>query len=546
LLKLSWTSVSAERVFFGLCALMIVSALLLGGGTRTGFLSDALLQLLAVPLVLLCLWRLADFKPDKRPWGIMAFCLAIVSVPLLQLVPLPPSIWTVLPNRESVAEVFALLGRELPWRPISVSPHATWLSVLSLLVPLAIFLGTFLLDYCQRRLLSLIVIAVGVLSVFIGLTQVAAGPNSWLRFFAFTNTSEAVGFFANRNHFAALLYAVTMFAAVWAVDAALSAGPEQERGRYAPASIVPLIAGFTVLVMLVAAQAMARSRAGLGLTIFALLGAYAITIADRRSTSGMTPTKLLIGATALAVIFAAQFALYRIMERFAIDPLKDARLPFARTTMEAAQAYMPFGSGMGTFVPVYAMFEKPQDVLANTYANRAHNDILELWLEAGVFGLALMGVFAIWFIERSWEIWRRAPQGLREIDLSLARAATIVVALLIAHSFVDYPLRTGAMMAMMAFACALMLKPPLGAKSTVGEEAQSGREVRRSKRPGRKISAVPPATPRPSPRPLSTVPETPTAPSRPTRKQWGKDIEWPEQWSKPKKPGDPDGDDKKT
>ncbi len=516
---------------------MIVSALLLGGGTRIGFLSDALLQLLAVPLVLLCLWRLADLKPDKRPWAIIAFCLAIVFVPLLQLVPLPPAIWTALPNRESVAEIFALLGRELPWRPISVSPHATWLSALSLLVPLAIFLGTFLLDYRQRRLLSLVVIAVGVLSVFLGLTQVAAGPNSWLRFFAFTNTSDAVGFFANRNHFAALLYAVTMFAAAWVVDATLSAGPVIERARYAPATVVPLIAGFTVLVVLVAAQAIARSRAGLGLTIFALLGAYAITVADRRSTSGVTPTKLLVGATVLAVIFAAQFALYRIMERFALDPIKDARLPFARTTIEAAQAYMPFGSGIGTFVPVYAVFEKPEDVLANTYANRAHNDILELWLEAGVFGLALMGVFAVWFIERVWEIWRRAPQGLREIDLSLARAATIVVALLIAHSFVDYPLRTGAMMAIMAFACALMVKPALAAESAFGAEPQRGREVRGSKRPRREISAARPATPRPSPspRPPGTVPETPTPPSRPSRIPWGQNIEWPEEWGKPSK-----------
>ena len=85
------------------------------------------------------------------------------------------------------------------------------------------------------------------------------------------------------------------------------------------------IAGFTLLVAFVAAQTMARSRAGLGLTIFALLGAYALAVADKRSTSGVTPTKLIAGATALAVIFSAQFALYRIMERFGRDPLDDER-----------------------------------------------------------------------------------------------------------------------------------------------------------------------------------------------------------------------------
>ena len=545
-LGLGLAPMSAERIFFTLCALVIVSALLLGGGTRSGFLSDALLQLLAVPLLMASLWRLSDMPPNTRPWGTIAFCLAIASVPLFQLVPLPPAMWTALPNRGSIAEVFTLLGRELPWRPISVSPYATWLSALSLLVPLAIFLGTFLLDYRQRRALSLIVIAVGLVSVFIGLIQVASGPNSWLRFFAFTNNSEAVGFFANRNHFAALLYAVMMFAAAWAMHAALSNGARPQGSRFATQSIVPLIAGFTVLVMLVAAQTMARSRAGLGLTIFALLGAYAIAATDKRSTSGITPTKLLVGATALAVIFAAQFALYRIMERFAVDPLEDARLPFARTTIEAAQAYMPFGSGMGTFVPVYALLEKPEHLMVNTYANRAHNDVLELWLETGVVGLALVAVFAIWFILSCLKIWGRTPFGLREIDQSLARAATIVVGLLIAHSLVDYPLRTAAMMAIMAFACALMIKPPLGAESLAKPQPQSPRQDAPEPAPAREAFAVHDLPSQWSPRSpglQDTVAETDrkaaAAKPQPKGERWGQDIEWPEEWAKQKKPANP-------
>ncbi len=545
-LALVLAPVSAGRIFFSLCALVTVSAVLLGGGTHSGFLSDALLQLLAVPLLIASLWRLSDMPPNTRPWGTIAFCLAITSVPLLQLVPLPPAIWTTLPNRDSVTEVFTLVGRELPWRPMSVSPHATWLSALSLLVPLAIFLSTLLLGHRQRRLLSLIVVSVGLVSVFIGLIQVASGPNSWLRFFTVTNTTEAVGFFANRNHFAALLYAVTMFAAAWAVDATLSGSSGPERERFATVSVVPLIAGFAVLVMLVAAQTMARSRAGLGLTIFALLGAYGLAVADKRSTSGITPTKLLIGATALAVIFAAQFALYRIMERFASDPLQDARIPFARATMEAAQTYLPFGSGMGTFVPVHAMFEKPENLLANTYGNRAHNDFLELWLETGVIGVALIAVFAIWFILRCLTIWRRAPFGVRDIDQTLARAATIVVALLIAHSLADYPLRTGAMMAIMAFACALMIKPPLGDEGEARTEWRARRESVKSVRAGREALGKhlnPPQWSRPAPRP-DTFPEGAATEPRPTpnAQRWGQDIEWPEEWGNAKKPSNPDAD----
>ena len=123
-----------------------------------------------------------------------------------------------MPNRQPLVATFELIERDLPWLPISILPRATWLSALSLLPPLAVFLGTLLLDYRERRLVSILVLAIGVVSVFVGLSQVAQGPQSAFRFFEFTNRSEAVGFFANRNHFAALLCVLTLLAAVWVVD----------------------------------------------------------------------------------------------------------------------------------------------------------------------------------------------------------------------------------------------------------------------------------------------------------------------------------------
>jgi len=306
----------------------------------------------------------------------------------------------------------------------------------------------------------------------------------------------------------------------------------------ATASVVPLIVGFTVLVMLVAAQAMARSRAGLGLTIFALLGAYAIAVADKRSTSGLKSSRLLIGATALGVIFAAQFALYRIMERFASDPLADARVPFARTTLEAAQAYMPFGSGMGTFVPVYAHFEKSNDIIANVFANRAHNDLLELWLETGVPGLALLAVFAIWWGRRALTLWGKAPFGKGDIDLALARASTLIVALLVAHSFVDYPLRTGAMMAIMAFACALMIEPPRAQERAEAQTASEAEVFTPVAAQGVVAPTLSAPWPPPSPAP-DTASAAPEAAARQKGQRWGEEIEWPAEWRQPQSPAKP-------
>ncbi len=539
----------APSLLLGLCAFAIVCSLVLGGGTRGGFLSDAILQLLTIPLLLIALWRLVDLRFDKMGqkgqvrWA-LAFCLAMVMVPLLQLVPLPPWLWTMLPNRTPEAAVVDLLVGELPWMPISVSPTATWLSALSLLPPLAIFLSVLLLGHRERRRLSLVILSVGLVSVFLGLLQVSQGPSSPLRFFEFTNPTEAVGFFANRNHLAALLYSLTLLAAAWAIDSAFSAGSWWDRNRHETASIVPIVTTFTILVILVSSQAIARSRAGLGLTILAVLGAFALAYSDRRAIagssgrqrSGVTPAKLLLGATTLAIMFAVQFTLYRVMERYvAIDPIEDSRILFARNTIEAARAYMPFGSGMGTFVPVYAVYEKPKDAMTNAYANHAHDDLLEVWLEGGVGGLLLMGVFVIWLVLRSVKIWRRAPLGAREIDHSLARAATLIVGLLVAHSCVDYPLRTGAMMAIMAFACALLVDSPVGVENTLRAEPENtGQRMIRMRAQQEALSAAPPARPRPQPalsRPAAGAIVQPLQPVE----LWGKDVDWPEEWRKPAK-----------
>ena len=448
---------------FFLCAAVIVAAIILGGGARSGYLSDIILQLLALPLLIAGLWRLSQLPSEQLPKGALIFCAALALLPLVQLIPLPPAIWTALPNRQPETEAFELLGRDLPWLPISISPTATWLSALSLLVPVSIFVGTSLLDYPERRWLSLVIIGVTLVSIFLGLGQVSQSLTGSMPLSGVSTASEAVGFFANRNHFAALLYSVTLFAAVWTLEAALAAGAKQRRSTDAT-TIVAVLASFTVLVMLVAGQMVARSRAGLALTIVALGGAFILAWVDRRRPKNITPAKILGASIALGLLFATQFALYRMMERFTADPLQDARIEFARTTTQAAKSFMPVGSGLGTFVPVYAMFEKPQNILANTYVNRAHNDFLELWLESGLLGLALMAVFVVWFVTRSIAVWGAAYDDTPPCNRSLARAATLVIGLLIAHSLVDYPLRTGAMMAILAFACALVGRAP-GAKS---------------------------------------------------------------------------------
>jgi O-antigen ligase len=508
---------------FVLCAIAMVSSLVLGGGTRSGFLSDAILQFFCIPPLLVSLSQSLRAPPGNRlansslKWG-LAFCAALVAIPLVQLVPLPPAVWTMLPNRQAVAEAFELVGADLPWMPISVSPEATWLSALSLIPPIAVFLGVQLLTYTERRLMSLVVLSIGLLSVFLGLLQVAQGSSSPLRFFAFTNTSEAVGFFANRNHFAALAYALILVAACWATDAIFKVRAFIKNNEYDTSTIAIAVVSVAIIIVFLSAEAMARSRAGLALTIFALIGAFALAWKEWRLVS-RGAARLVAGAIAVTALFIADFTLYRIMERFADDPLANGRITFARNTLKAAVEYLPFGSGMGSFVQVYGMYERPGDTMADTFVNHAHNDILEVSLEAGILGIALMAIFAVWVTKRSVDIWRSSTLGRGNIDLRLARGATLIVVLLSFHSLVDYPLRTAAIMAVMAFACGLLVAPVVE-----DDKAASLRHENSGKRPFEKrqphapvrVAAAPPARSKPAP-------ETARAP-------WAENITWPEGW----------------
>jgi O-antigen ligase len=240
--------------------------------------------------------------------------------------------------------------------------------------------------------------------------------------------------------------------------------------------------------MLTSVQVMVRSRAGMILGAIALVGGFTLTQwngrSARRATRGRT---LLLGAVVVGAVFSAQYGLHRALERFGSDPLADARVTFARNTIEAARAVTPFGAGMGAFVPVYSLFERPTDILPGLYANHAHNDFLELWLEAGASGLLLTGMFVTWLLLRWKRVWRRSFSEGLEIDRSLMRASTLIVALLLLHSFVDYPLRTGAMMAIFAFACALLVSPQSRSDSEVMESRMGKNEA-----PKRRVRSLAP------------------------------------------------------
>ena len=110
------------------------------------------------------------------------------------------------------------------------------------------------------------------------------------------------------------------------------------------------------------------------------------------------------------------------------------------------QYYLPLGTGMGTFDPVYRIHE-PDNLLAVRYFNHAHNDPVEWILEGGIPAAMLLLAAVAWWLLKSVRAWR-SPSP----DKSLARVGSGILLLVLVASVTDYPARTPMIMAVAVIA----------------------------------------------------------------------------------------------
>ena len=370
-----------------------------------------------------------------------------------------------------------------------MDPSATMSSFLSLGAPLCAFLLVIQLTLFERRILSFVIIGFGLLSVVVGFLQISQGESSPLRFYAITNPSQAVGFFANRNHFAALLYMSLPIIAAWML-ATVSKISSPERGELDGSAVVLIAFLISTFAIVLLAQGMASSRAGIGLAGVATLASFALMIPLRHQRSRLHSARYLVAAIGVGGILIANFALVRIFQRADLDQIDQYRVQFTQETLRAARNYFPIGSGMGTFVPVYFSIEQIANATGE-YVNRAHNDFAETWLEAGVAAPLIVAAFVGWWLVRLVQIWRKQLVRNHVLDGLLVRAASIGVILPVFHSAFDYPLRTTAIATLFATFAGLLIDP-VGRTDQVAEEQRS-----RTRRKRRQTSSS-----RPLPRPL--------------------------------------------
>jgi hypothetical protein len=449
--------------------LMLFASVVLGGATQSGSLGDVALQFLAVPALVLASWVWLDRLDVRRRdgWGresgvadlalaaAMGACALVII--LAQVLPLYGNLgWGGVSARIAAAGGMGL--KDSHTGSSSIDPAASLAAVAGVVPPLALFLLVSSLGIERRLRLIGWFVVFGLACLALGVLQVLQGPDSSLRFFAISNRTEAIGFFANRNHFAAQLYSTLLLTVAWsATQAKRPFSPRSPTSR----KMLWLAGMFCVALLLLSGLALARSRAGI---LFVLLAAAAIiamspTLVVAFGRKGRRVHRLFFVAVAAVLLLVGYLGADRFLQRFDAGLVDQIRAMLNTVTYEAMRDALPFGTGLGTFPSIYAVYEKSQN-LRPEYVNRAHDDWLEFPLEAGVAGILLMVLFLAWFGLFLFRVWMRPSTG-QDVRVCIAQqCASLVVLFLLLHSVVDYPLRTSTMLAYFAACCGLMVFRP--------------------------------------------------------------------------------------
>ena len=441
--SLTIAAASGDRLNFWMCAILLGGCLLFGGGG--GWFGDSLLQMFSLPMLMIATTRLM-LKPAALDVPFLVLLAGILILAAIQVIPLPPEIWQHLGGRAELVQQMGILGIHPGWHPLTLSPTATERCLLSVLPAVAIYLSILTMATESRIRLVVLVCLFAQLSLLLELAQIADGPDSALRFYGSGSGSTAGGFYANPNHGACML------AMIIPLSVALLIQNIQARvNRRARSTAWTLFLCLMIGALLIALP-ITGSRAGLALGVLAIAGSLGMLL---RAGLGRRIVFTLIGVGLTGLILLATFELDSVLSRMNLDPANDLRWPMHATTLEAARHFGPLGSGLGTFVSAFQSVQPIGDMRPE-YINHAHSDYHELWLEAGWPGVVLIGVFLGWYLWRSVTVWVRATASSEA--LNMARAASVAIAVVLAHSWVDYPLRNTATLALLSLCCGLLAR----------------------------------------------------------------------------------------
>lgn len=440
-------------------SLFLLAAFLLSGGGKDYPLNEAIVKGMAVLVLGYYAAGLGRGRPSREAWRSLLLLALFALVPLVQLIPTPFSFWSGLQGRSLVIDISDAARIPLDARPASLDPAATARSLSALLPFAAMLVATLHLPRPDRVLLARFTVSVALCSLLLGAVQYASGGTVGV-LYPSAHSGYPTGFFTNRNHQADFLLLAIILAAP-----ALS--PRDPRAARAGQGLSRLFPAAGTALLLAAGVVATTSRMGVVLLPFSLCAFVLLLRGGGLGARSLALVGLIALAGLLVALLGHDTVVDRVLSRLGTGDVR--RLGIWQDTLWAADRYWPAGTGVGTFASLFPGAEA-LDHVGPLYVNHAHDEYLELLLEAGVAAPVLLLATLAWLAA--------AIAGLARMDRadrSLALAGLFGMGVVLLHSLVDYPARMLSIGMVLAMLAGFAAPPPVGRQFAL---TGAGRRVR--------------------------------------------------------------------
>lgn len=322
---------------------------------------------------------------------------------------------------------------------LSLDPFATRFAVIQLVIYLVYFLAAihFLNSASRLRGMVYAVLAFCSVAAFFGILQFLAKPDA-IYGLRPTPWAEPFGPYVNRHHFAALM--VMSFSSAFAIFL----GHHSTREKKMLLLISMILAGISVVLT--------GSRGGvLSISVAALFVLVSSVVASKKSDSdvpgdGSRSTKIISSGLALftlaalvvgsVVLLGGDSSLVRGLGAVQSEDFSTGRIHFWQVTWEVIKQNPVIGVGLDSLAVAFTQFDSWSGTVR---VEQSHNDYLQIFAEAGIFGILAVMAFVMIVFKKGLGNITRSENGFSR-GMTIGALAGLLGVLI--HSFFDFPLRT--------------------------------------------------------------------------------------------------------
>ena len=400
-----------------------------------------ILQISAFSLVLACvlLNRHNEYLGLKKTSWPIVLWLAFIVLSFMQIIPLPLGLLEWLgPDRTNQA-----FGSALTWQYLSTDPGQSQVSFIKTLSYFCVFLSCLMLinDEKQLRRLLIVMVLSGTLQAIYGVLEILSGSGVSL-VFDLPVSESATGSFVYKNHFANFLM-LCLSAGIGLMMMDIQNHKAQKIQDWRIAAIDTLLADKTLirlcLAIMVIALVMSRSRMGNTAFFSAMIVVGIFTfLLEKKKSRGLVillVSMLVIDLFIVSKWFGLEKVQQRLVETSFSDETRDEVLV---DSLAIVGDYPLFGTGGGSF---YSVFPSYKNAVINAFYDHAHNDYLELTIEYGLIGLAILGLLLLFALLKAVKALK---DNVSPLSKGCAFACLMAYIGMLIHISVDFPLQAPA------------------------------------------------------------------------------------------------------